>query len=95
MVEGGSVRDVGEYGSCKYGAVFEALGDKVGEVDCCVDANGCEGCCGVCTSRDFGFREDAEVGDDVFEPRVCGEEFIEPLACGGFGIFVTVQDDSI
>lgn len=89
-MQGGSVGDVLEDGAFEDGAVLETLGGEVGEVDCGVYADGCEGRCGVCSSGEFGFGEDAEIGDDVFEPGSWGNEFVEPLAGCSLGVFRSV-----
>lgn len=76
-------------------AIPEALRDEVGQIDCCVNADGCEGCCRVGSFWDFGFWKNTEVRDDVFEPGTCGKEFIEPLPRCCLGIFVAIQNNSI
>lgn len=93
-MESRGFRDVPEYAAFEDDAVGEALGDEVWKIDGGVDADGCEGCTGVCTLRESGLGEDAEVREKVFKPRVCGEQVVEPRSGWSFGIFVAVVDDA-
>ena len=70
------------------------MGDEVREVDGGVDAHGCEGCAGV-DAGGVGLGKNPEIGNGVFEPGGCREEFIEPLARGAFMVFVAVVDESL
>jgi hypothetical protein len=63
VVEGGGGGDVGEDGAFEDYAAADALAEKVGEVDGCVDADGGEGGAVVAARGTFGGGEDAELGD--------------------------------
>jgi len=55
-------------------AVFEALAEKPGEIDGCVDANSLVLEARVIACCDFGWMVVPEVVEDFFEPWVIGVE---------------------
>ena len=60
MMRVGGFGDMFEDSALKVDAGFEALGEDVGEVDGCVDADGGEGG-GVVEALGFGFGEEVEL----------------------------------
>lgn len=88
MVELSCFGDVLDIATADLGTVLEALRDEPGQVDGRVDADGGEVGAAVHAGGELVLWEDAEVGQDVFEPGIFSDQFAEPVSYGAVGVFL-------